>query len=146
MALPSAVAVLAYDAAGAVDLEVGSPPSPLRQAAAPASPPSPMEFVVATPPRQQRVQWEAGAAAASEAGSAGSHRNDAEALEARLDAANAHIAQLSLQLGEARAQLAAAAELRDMAVKLAALEAKHAAQIEVTDLKGVIAGMEQDWA
>ena len=119
MALPSAVAVFAYDAAAAVDLEVGSPPSP--RAAALASPPSPMEFVVATPPRQQRVQWEAGAAAASEAGSAGSHRSDAEALEARLDAANAYIAQLSLQLGEARAQLAAAAELRDMAVKLAAL-------------------------
>ena len=91
-----------------------------------------MEFIVATPPRQP---------APSEAGSAGSRLSEAEGLQGRLDAANAAIAQLNLQLGEARAQLVAAAELREMAVKFAVLEAKHAAQVEVNALKDVISGM-----
>ena len=72
-----------------------------------------MEFVVATPPQQQAQFTEV----PSEAGSAGSRRSEAEGLQGRLDAANASIAQLSLQLGEARAQLAAAAELREISVK-----------------------------
>ena len=51
-------------------------------------------------------------------------------MQGRLDAAHATIAELSLQLGEARAQLASAAELREMAVKNAALEAKQAMQAD----------------
>ena len=60
------------------------------------SPPSPEAFELGTPARGEQP-------AASEAGSAGSRLSTAEALQGRLDAANESIAQLSLQLGEARA-------------------------------------------
>ena len=101
-----------------------------------------MEFVVATP-LQQQVQF---TEVASEAGSAGSRRSEAEGLQGRLDAANASIAQLSLQLGEARAQLAAAAELREMSVKFAVLEARLAAQDEIKELEAIVASMRLEWA
>ena len=115
MSSPSAVANYAFESA-AVDLEVGSPPSPMQ---------------------------EHGRVAPSDAGSAFhigsvSEAGGIAAMQGRLDAAHATIAELSLQLGLARAQLASAAELRDMAVKVAALDEKHTAQIEVNELKDII--------
>ena len=94
-------------------------------------------------PLQQQVQF---TGVASEAGSGGSRRSEADGLQGRLDAANASIAQLSLQLGEARAQLAAAAELREMSVKFAVLEAKLAAQDEIKELEATVASMRLEWA
>ena len=102
------------------------------------SPPSPEAFAIATPTHVEP--------AASEAGSGGSQHSSAEAMHARLDAANEVIAQLNLQLGEARAQLAAAMELRDMAVKMAVMETRLAAQAEVNELKNVITSMRAEWA
>ena len=73
--------------AGAFTRRVNSP-----TAGEAISPPSPMEFIVATP-LQQQVQF---TGVASEAGSGGSRRSEADGLQGRLDAANASIAQLSL--------------------------------------------------
>ena len=97
-----------------------SPADPGEEAAdqvAAGSTPSPEAFGIGTPAREEQP-------AAAEAGSVGSRLSNAEALQGRLDAANEAIAQLNLQLGEARAQLASAVELREMAVKFAAVEAK----------------------
>ena len=91
------------------------------------SPPSPEAFGIGTPAREEQP-------ATSEAGSAGSRLSTIEAVQNRLDTANECIAQLNLQLGEARAQLAAAVELREMAVKVAVAETKLTAQAENNDL------------
>ena len=103
-----------------------------------------MEFIVATPQRQP---------APSEAGSAGSRHSEAEGLLGRLDVANAAIAALSLQLGEARAQLAArdaqfasAIELCKLTSKLDARDEKLAAQDEISALKDTISSMRLEWA
>ena len=117
MALPSAVANYAH--MSAVDLEVGSPPSPLRE----------HERV---PPSEAGSAFHIGSV--SEAGGLA-------AMQGRLDEANAVIARLSLQWGEARAQLAAAAELHEVVVKLAVVDERRAAQSEVTELKDAIYGM-----
>ena len=104
------------------------------------SPPSPEAFGIGTPAREEQ------AAPPSEAGSAGSHLSTVEALQGRLDAANESISRLNLQLGEARAQLAAAMELREMAVRVAVMETKLAAQTEIKELTNVISTMKLDWA
>ena len=124
MALPSAVANFAYNPTAAEDLEVGSPPSPLREHER-------------APPSDGGSAFQIGSV--SEAGGLA-------AMQGRLDAAHATIAELSLQLGLARAQLASATELREMAVKFAALDEKHAAQIEINELKDFIYSMKLDWA
>ena len=118
MALHSAVAGYAYVAAE--DLEVGSPPSPARE----------HEPV---PPSEAGSAYRIGSV--SEAGGLA-------AVQGRLDEANAAIARLSLQLGEARAQIAAAAELHEVVVKLAVADERRAAQSEVTELKDNHAGGE----
>ena len=91
------------------------------------SPPSPEAFELGTPAREEQP-------ATSEAGSVGSRFSNVEALQSRLGAANESIAQLNLQLGEARAQLAAAVELREMAVKVAVMESKLTAQAQLNEL------------
>ena len=120
MALPSAVAdFFAYDSTAAEDLEVGSPQSPLREH-------------VPVPPSEAGSAYRIGSV--SEAGSL-------PAMQGRLDEANAAIARLSLQLGEARAQLAAAAELHQVVMKLAVADERRAAKSEATELKDTIYGM-----
>ena len=85
-----------------------------------------MVFGLVTPLREPGgLTSEAGG---SEAGPAGSHRSNIEmVLKEQLDNAHAEVYKLRGQLGEARAQIAAATEIRELAVKFAALEAKHAA-------------------
>ena len=111
-----------------------------------------MVFALITPLREPGGSTsEAGG---SEAGSAGSRRSNVEiVLKEQLDKAPAEVYKLREQLGEARAQVAAGTEIRELAVKFAALEAKHAAQAEISVLQvehqsllDVIASMKLEWA